>query len=128
MTEYRDTADALSVLANETRLQIVAELADAAEPLSFTALRERVGVRDTGKFNYHLTELCEYFVRETRDGYELGHAGERLADDAGVWTGIERSGAPSADGESVGRTDTCRVCGDEDCGKLFHVHLTPPWR
>jgi hypothetical protein len=41
-------------------------------------LRERAGISDTGKFNYHLTQLCEYFVRDTGEGYELGHAGTRL--------------------------------------------------
>lgn len=124
MADYGDTADVLSVLAHETRLEIVAELASAAEPLSFTALRERVGVRDTGKFNYHLTALCEYFVRETTDGYELGHAGERLADDAGV---VAAASTRTGDDES-GKASTCPVCGDEDCENLFHVHVRPPWR
>lgn len=125
MADYGDTADALSVLAHETRLEIVSELADAAEPLSFTTLRERVGIRDTGKFNYHLTALCEYFVRETRAGYELGHAGERLADDAGV---VATAGAETGDRNESATASVCPVCGDEDCEKLFHVHVRPPWR
>lgn len=124
MADYGDTADALSVLAHETRLEIVSELASAAEPLSFTTLRERVGVRDTGQFNYHLTALCEYFVRETTDGYELGHAGERLADDAGV---VAAANTGTVEGESS-EPSTCPVCGDEDCETLFHVHVRPPWR
>lgn len=125
MADYGDTADALSVLAHETRLEIVSELAAAAEPLSFTALRERVGVRDTGKFNYHLTALCEYFVRETTAGYELGHAGQRLADDAGV---VAAASAETADGDESAEASACPVCGDEDCENLFHVHVRPPWR
>ncbi|WP_231183903.1 helix-turn-helix domain-containing protein [Haladaptatus sp. DYF46] len=108
--------DALSVLGNEIRMSILRELADASETLSFTELRERVGVRDTGKFNYHLTKLCEYFVRQTESGYELGHAGTRVISAA----------TPVATDEFEGEEDdTCPVCGEEDCEKLFHVHLTP---
>lgn len=107
MTDYADTADALSVLAHETRLEIVSELAEAAEPLSFTALRERVGVRDTGKFNYHLTALCEYYVRETTEGYKLGHAGERLAEEPGVAAG---GGATTDGATGDDENEACPVC------------------
>ncbi|WP_227376931.1 winged helix-turn-helix domain-containing protein [Haladaptatus halobius] len=73
-----DATDALEALGNEIRMSILRELADADGSLSFTELRKRVGLRDTGKFNYHLTKLCEYFVRQTETGYELGHAGTRV--------------------------------------------------
>jgi hypothetical protein len=104
--------DALSVLGNETRIRILRTLADAAGPLTFTELREAVGIRDTGKFNYHLTKLCEYFVTETQDGYELGHAGSRVV-------------AASQAAVTAVPTDECPVCGEADCEKLFHVHLAP---
>lgn len=116
-----DVTDALDVLGNEIRMGILRELAEADGSLTFSELRERVGIRDSGKFNYHLTKLCSYFVRETADGYELGHAGTRVI----------AAADPHAVGETDGgdpETDTCPVCGEEDCGKLFHVHLTPPWR
>jgi hypothetical protein len=120
MTEQMENpTDALSVLGNETRMSILRELAETNEALSFTELRERVGIRDSGKFNYHLTKLCAYFVRETDVGYELGHAGSRIISAAGH----ERK-------EETIDTDTeecCPVCGETDCEKLFHVHLTPPW-
>jgi hypothetical protein len=79
--------------------------------------RERVGIRDTGKFNYHLTKLCEYFVRQTESGYELGHAGTRVITAA----------TPMAEDEfDVSEEDnSCPLCGEQDCEKLFHVHLTP---
>lgn len=112
-----DPADALAVLGDETRMAILRELAEAAGPLAFSELRERAGVRDTGRFNYHLTKLCEYFVRETPEGYELGHAGSRVIDAAG-----------SADPGGVEDTDTCPVCGEDDCDRLIHVHLRAPWR
>lgn len=117
----KDVTDALEVLGNEIRMGILRELAEADGSLAFSELRKRVGVHDSGKFNYHLTKLCSYFVRETADGYELGHAGTRVI----------AAADPHPVGETGGgepETDTCPVCGEEDCGKLFHVHLTPPWR
>ncbi|MCU4752921.1 winged helix-turn-helix domain-containing protein [Halobacteria archaeon AArc-curdl1] len=120
-TRLEDPTDALEVLGNETRIAILRALAEADGPLRFTELRQQVDVRDSGRFNYHLSKLCEYFVRETTDGYELGHAGTRLiatADIADSKPGVDDSVA----------ADTCPVCGEPECGKLFHIHLTPPWR
>jgi len=130
MTNSGDVTDALEVLGNEIRVSILRELAEADGPLSFTELRERSGVRDTGKFNYHLKKLCSYFVREADGGYELGHAGSRViaAADPQMLDGAssETESAETDGGEP--EVETCPVCGEEDCEKLFHVHLTPPWR
>ncbi len=117
-----DATDALEVLGNEIRMATLRELAEADGPLSFTELRERVGVRDTGKFNYHLTKLCSYFVRETDGGYELGHAGSRV-----IAAGDVDAAATAGDGGSPPPDDACPVCGDDDCEKYFHVHLRPSW-
>jgi len=113
--QTEDPPDALAVLGNEVRMSILRELADADQPLPFSDLRERVDIRDTGRFNYHLTKLCEYFVRQTEGGYELGHAGTRLIAAVDPVT------------ETVENSDKCPVCGDEECEKLYHVHLTGPW-
>ncbi|MGQ5516099.1 winged helix-turn-helix domain-containing protein [Halococcus saccharolyticus] len=118
-----DPTDALSALGNETRVAILRELADADDTLSFSDLRDRVGIRDSGKFNYHLSELCAYFVRETESGYELGHAGTRVIDAA---TSRDEP-VPRDDSDAVDASETCPVCGTENCEKLFHVHLSPPW-
>ncbi|WP_135365988.1 ArsR/SmtB family transcription factor [Halosimplex halophilum] len=124
-----DPAEAFELLGDETRLSILRALAEADEPLAFTRLRERAGVADSGRFSYHLRRLCEYFVRETADGYELGHAGSRViaatgeADDTDAPT-VDTAGS---DANAAG-TDECPVCGDEECEKLFHVHLSAPWR
>ncbi|WP_135826007.1 winged helix-turn-helix domain-containing protein [Halorussus ruber] len=128
MTNSGDVTDALEVLGNEIRVSILRELAEADGPLSFTELRERSGVRDTGKFNYHLKKLCSYFVREAEGGYELGHAGSRViaAADPQMMSNAEGRDAETDGGEP--ETETCPVCGEKDCEKLFHVHLTPPWR
>lgn len=111
----RDPVDALSVLGDETRMAILRELADAEDALPFSELRRRVGISDTGRFNYHLGKLCEYFVRDTDEGYELGHAGTRIVDAA--------DDAP-ADPELE---TACPVCGETDCDRVIHVHLRTPW-
>lgn len=116
--EVDDPTDPLEVLGNELRMDILRALADADEPLSFTELRTATGVRDTGRFNYHLRRLCEYFVRETGGGYELGHAGNRV---------IAAGQAPADAEPPAETTEQCPVCGDADCDKLFHVHLRSPW-
>lgn len=70
--------DAFAVLGNETRMEILQTLSEAAAPLSFSELRDRVGMRDSGQFNYHLEKLRGHFVRQTEDGYELHRAGDRV--------------------------------------------------
>ncbi|QZP36466.1 DUF7347 domain-containing protein [Halobaculum magnesiiphilum] len=120
----RDAADALSALASEHRIAILRELAAADGPLSFSTLRERVGMRDTGRFNYHLGELRGRFVRERDGGYVLGHAGERVVLAA---ADLDPEGAAMlADGRTTegGGDDACPVCGEVDCDRVIHVHLS----
>jgi len=121
-----DPTDALAVLSDETRLAILRTLAEADEPLPFSRLRERAGVRNSGRFNYHLRQLCEYFVRETDGGYELGPAGSRLV----ATTAAADNNAPPERplDDPTGDSGECPVCGETDCEKLFHVHLSSPWR
>lgn len=70
--------DAFAVLGNETRMDILQKLAEAEDPLQFSELRERVGVSDSGQFNYHLDKLVGHFIEHTEDGYGLRRAGERI--------------------------------------------------
>jgi hypothetical protein len=107
--------DALAALANEHRLRILRTLAETDEPLAFSDLRRRVGIDDTGRFNYHLTELLGRFVRRTTDGYE-----SRLAEDPVVVAG----GDPDADASASEAGAACPVCGESDCERLVHVHLS----
>ncbi len=77
-------SDALELLSDETRLAVVLELAAAeavpdGDPVSFSTLRERVGVRDSGRFNYHLDRLRERFVEHGADGYRLTPQGVAVA-------------------------------------------------
>lgn len=48
------------------------------ESLSFTELRERVGVRQGAQFNYHLDKLVGHFVTKTDGGYSLRPTGHRV--------------------------------------------------
>lgn len=83
--------EVFSILSDDTRLGIVRALwrADAmrtfddvdetAVTLPYSDLRERVGIEDNGKFNYHLSKLRPYFVRKSGAGYRLSGAGKRIA-------------------------------------------------
>lgn len=71
--------DAFAVLGNENRMEILQTLGEATDPLSFSELRDRVGVRDSGQFNYHLDKLEGHFVTKMGDGeYALRQAGKRV--------------------------------------------------
>lgn len=100
--------DALALLADETRLSILRELYALEEPLTFSELRERVGVRDSGQFNYHLGKLTDQFVERGEDGYELTMAGMRLlgAVFAGSYEGEETI-------EPIPLDDPCPLCDGE---------------
>ncbi|WP_435365491.1 winged helix-turn-helix domain-containing protein [Haloarchaeobius sp. DYHT-AS-18] len=76
---------AFALLGNETRVAILRELWTSATegPVPFSELRERVGMRDSGQFNYHLMKLTDTFVRkvepdeddDSEGGYTLRFAG-----------------------------------------------------
>jgi hypothetical protein len=70
--------EAFSLLGNDTRIGIVRALWEADEPLSFSELHDRVGLRDSGQFNYHLNKLVGLFVRQKNGKYELPFAGHRV--------------------------------------------------
>lgn len=70
--------EAFTMLGNETRLQILQTLAEADAPLSFTEVRERVGITQGAQFNYHLDQLVGHFVQKIGDGYKLRQAGRNV--------------------------------------------------
>ena len=98
--------DAFATLGNETRLGILQALGRAGEDLSFSVLRDRVGVEDSGQFNYHLEQLVGHFVRKTEDGYQLRRAGRRVIE--AVLSGAVTD-APDLDRTRV--EETCELCG-----------------
>jgi len=105
-----DSADAFSLLGDQTRLRIVSVLHDdqADAPIQFSALYERVDVGDSAQFNYHLKRLTPHFVTKVGDGgYELTAAGRRLARAvaAGTYTDSPHLDPFEIDG-------TCYACGE----------------
>lgn len=72
--------DAFAVLGNETRMDVLQTLGSADGPLSFSELRSRVGMRDSGQFNYHLEKLAGHFVHKDDDGYSLRQAGRAVVE------------------------------------------------
>jgi len=87
--------DTFTLLGDETRLAILLALWEAYEPhtehnaVSFSELRERVGLRQGTQFNYHLDKLVGRFVRKTDDGYELRRPARKLVQSIIAGTGIE---------------------------------------
>lgn len=108
---------ALSALTHETRVEILRALADADDALSFTELKSCVDVADPGRFNYHLRELLDHFVRERGGGYALTYRGEGLVVAGGSGVSVDESRA-------AGDASDCPVCGGADCDRLVHVHLS----
>lgn len=98
--------EAFSVLGDETRIEILQTLGEAADPLSFTELRNRVGIAQGGRFNYHLDRLVGHFVAKTDAGYALRQAGRRVVQ-------AVLSGALTTDPqlEPTGIEFDCRLCG-----------------
>lgn len=91
----KHTADAFELLANETRLAILLALWDAYETFSgdgllkFSELRERVGMPDSGQFNYHLEKLEGQFVSGTKEGYRLHPVGRKITRAVIAGVGLE---------------------------------------
>ncbi|MDX1745306.1 MAG: hypothetical protein R3324_05155, partial [Halobacteriales archaeon] len=78
-----DANEAFTLLSDGTRLAILRALWEAHDPADetptrFAELRERIGVDDPGRLNYHLNKLLDRFVRRTEDGYELMDSGKRI--------------------------------------------------
>lgn len=68
--------DAFSILGNETRLEILLELAEeVGDGLPFSELRKRVGVEDSGRFNYHLDKLSDGFIDKKDGTYRIRPSG-----------------------------------------------------
>lgn len=81
--------EAFSLLSDETRLSILIALWEASSPdeaVAFSDLRERVGIRDSGKFNYHLDQLTGQYVHRTDAGYRLTNAGGRIVRTVLAWS------------------------------------------
>lgn len=135
-----DPAAAFDLLGHEARLSIVEALADARRNgwrpngLAFSDLRKAAGIRDAGRFNYHLDALRGTFVTKRDEGYVLTNAGfelegtarERLASTAESRSGTIDGDCPDC-GESIEATyenESLRLACPEH-GNLFETALPP---
>ena len=102
-----DPAAAFAALSDPNRISILRALWEADGPLSFSALRTAVGMRDSGQFNYHLGKLRDRFVTGDEEGYRLQAAGRRVVGSvlSGAYTGAEDVGP-------IGLDDPCPNCGE----------------
>lgn len=112
MDEDEVAADAFGTLSDPTRVAILRALWGAREPRSYSETMDAVGIRDSGRFNYHLGKLTGRFVRKSAAGYELRPAGVHAVN-------VVATGALAADGD--GRTTdlagSCPVCGGALLGR-----------
>ncbi|MFB6151554.1 MAG: winged helix-turn-helix domain-containing protein [Haloarculaceae archaeon] len=106
-----DPADAFAALSDPTRVDILRELTvhrrETGEAVAgFADLRRRVGVRDSGRFRYHLNELRDQFVAKAEGGYRLTTAGRQVVAGvlAGTYTERVSMGPVELDSE-------CSTCG-----------------
>jgi len=98
-----DAVEAFGALGNETRLAILLALWESYDPYAgdnavhFSELRERTGVSDSGRFNYHLRKLDGVFVRDTDDGYVLRPTGLHLVQTIIAGSGMKKTTIPPTD-------------------------------
>lgn len=103
------------MLGSDTRIGILKALGEAPGPLSFSTLRESVGVGDSGRFNYHLDKLEGTFVAQTEEGYVLLESGRRVVE--AIFSGV------LTDDPAVERIHIDRPCSY--CGAPIEVRVSP---
>lgn len=104
-------SETVSLIADETRAAILRELGahlnEHGELPTFSTLRDRVGVADSGQFNYHLGQLQDTLVRSEGDGYTLTPFGMRVV--GLLFAGVLSGGR----GGPVDYPAACRECGGD---------------
>lgn len=131
-------ANVFGLLGNELRVAVVSELWLAfPDPLSFSALRERVGGPDSGTFNYHLNELQPAFVQSVGDRYTLTYAGRQVVGVA-VSGRLDGDDGPTVDATPAGDCLACPATTElryeagvatvecPECGLLGAETAVPP--
>ncbi len=111
--------EAFAALGNEARIQILYALWDADGSLTYSELKERIGIQNSGQFNYHLEKLLDQFVEKSDDGYDLRMAGEHVI-------GAVISGTLTHDPsfEPAELTGSCPHCGDQVKAEYANETLT----
>ena len=135
--------EAFALVGHETRIAILRAVMDAAREaddprtaVSFSELRERAGVQDSGGFNYHLGKLVGPFLDHDEDGYRLRYTTLLVMGAVLAGTYTEQGSA-----DPVAVRTPCPACGgvveatyeDEraavacrDCGESFSSSSLPP--
>lgn len=90
-SDPHEAAGLFDLLSDETRVRIVKELyrhwqCNPNDPcMPFSTLYARIDGEDSGRFNYHLSRLCDGLVDKRDDGYTLSPLGiclgQLVADD-----------------------------------------------
>lgn len=135
--EVVSPSDAFALLGHEIRLDVLRVLFEASGgPLGFADLRRRVGVRDSGRVNYHITELRPHFVERTDEGYALRRPGYNVVRvlRAGTVTSAGELDPVALDADCVrcdGRPelryrDQFALVGCPECGHWFVRYVFPP--
>jgi len=107
--EAIDPADAFAALADGTRVGILRALWEAEDgTAAFSELREAIGARDSGGFNYHLDKLTDHFVRKADGTYTLTLAGRHVV--GGL---LEGAYTQTGSVEPVPLDRPCPFCGGE---------------
>ncbi|WP_255150942.1 winged helix-turn-helix domain-containing protein [Halorarius halobius] len=106
--EAEVVADAFDVLSDPLRVRILTTLweEDRRGPTSYSELQSAVGVRDSGRFNYHLSKLTDRYLRKVDDGYRLSPTGLQVVD-------LVESGAfgEAPDVDDIETDTPCPACG-----------------
>jgi hypothetical protein len=99
-------------------MEILRTLGEADRRLSFSELRDGVGIEDSGQFNYHLGKLTGHFVGKTEAGYGLRQAGHRVIE-------AVLSGAITDDPvlEPTPIDEPCLLCGGTTVVAYIREHL-----
>ena len=130
--------EVLGIVASDVRLDILeAAWESAPAPATFSALHSRVGLRDSGTFNYHLDQLVPRFLRKGEDGYALTYAGRqaigaavsgRFTDADAVAVGPVAAGdCFRCDGDAEARYADGAITVDcADCGEILAEMPVPP--
>lgn len=130
--------ETLGLLASEVRIDILRAAWEAfPESLPFSELRSRVGMRDSGTFNYHVDTLVPEFLRKTDGAYTLTYAGRqaigaavsgRFTEATDVDAGPVTAGeCMHCGGEAVARYDDgLATVACADCEELLAEMPLPP--
>lgn len=104
--------NAFELIGHDIRASIIRTLQeeyhDGTRELSYSDLKSRVGVPDSGRFNYHLQKLVGHFVEQVDGAYHLSYPGRKAASAIAGGTYNEQ-----AELEPQSVDGTCFSCGAE---------------